>query len=155
MGISSLPFIKVFTNPFHPTNKSFFAKAHKVGWVMGAFLILKRKVFEETGGFDENLFMHLEEVEWCRRIKNQGFKIWYAPQVEAVHLHGASSNFDMRMGFLNEIKGMKYYLKKHYKNFYLITKMFLILGLTFRVVAFSLLGKTQRARIYLEGLSYV
>src|SRR3990167_11505617 len=34
---------------FHPNNKSYFSKAHPVGWIMGAFFMLKRQVFERTG----------------------------------------------------------------------------------------------------------
>ncbi|MDP3758158.1 MAG: hypothetical protein Q8Q86_00405, partial [Candidatus Daviesbacteria bacterium] len=140
---------------FHPKNKAYFSKAHPVGWIMGAFFMLKGQVFEGTGGFDENLFMYMEEVEWCKRILDIGFKIWYVPQIEVVHLHGASTNFDLTPSFLNELKGIKYYLKKHYPHFYLPTKFFLILGLVFRVIAFSLLGKTKRARVYLEGLNVI
>lgn len=140
---------------FHPKGSSYFKKAHQVGWVMGAFFMLKRVVLQKVGGFDENLFMYLEEVEWCKRIKDQGFKVWYVPAVEAVHLHGASSNFDLSVGFLNEIKGVKYFSLKHYKDYYLIVKIFLILGLLLRVIAFSLLGKTERARVYMKGLGVV
>ncbi len=154
LGLSLLPLVSVFIPPFHPRNRSFFSKAHQVDWIMGAFFMIKTEIFEKTGGFDENLFMHMEEVEWCKRINMAHFKIWYVPQVEVVHLHGASSNFDLKDSFLNELKGIKYYLKKHY-SFYLPVKLFLILGLTLRGIAFSLLGKTKRARIYLEGLSYV
>lgn len=155
MGLSLLPLVSVFVPPFHPRKKSFFSKAQRVGWVMGAFFALKREVFEKTSGFDENLFMHMEEIEWCKRIDDLGFKIWYVPQVEVVHLHGASTNFDLSHSFLNELKGIKYYLQKHYRNFYLPAKLFLILGLLLRIIAFSLLGKTKRARVYLEGLSLI
>ncbi len=140
---------------FHPNNKSYFSKAHPVGWIMGAFFMLKREVFERTGGFDEKIFMHMEEVEWCKRIKNRGYKIWYVPQVEVVHLHGASTNFDLSASFLNELKGINYFLRKHYKHTYLPVKLFLIFGLILRVVAFSVLGKTKRASIYTEGLKVV
>lgn len=140
---------------FHPKNKSYFSKAHPVGWIMGAFFMLKREVFEVTDGFDEKLFMHMEEVEWCKRIREKGFKIWYVPQVSVVHLHGASTNFDLSSSFLNELKGIKYFLNKHYRHVYLLAKLFLIFGLIFRVIAFSLLGKTKRARIYMEGLKVV
>lgn len=140
---------------FHPKSRSFFSKAHQVGWIMGAFFMLKREVFEKTSGFDENLFMHMEEVEWCKRIADLGYKIWYVPQVEVTHLHGASTGFDLSSSFLNELKGMKYYLKKHYPNSYLPVRFFLILGLTLRIIAFSLIGQTKRARAYMEGLSIV
>lgn len=155
LGLSLLPMVNQLIPPFHPKGKNFFSKAHKVGWVMGAFLMLKRKVFKTSLGFDENLFMHMEEVEWCKRIKNLGYKIWYVPQVEVVHLHGASTNFNLTPSFLNELKGIKYYVLKYYHSYYLIIKLFLILGLILRTIAFSILKKTDRAKIYLRGLSYV
>ncbi len=151
LGLGFLPFI----SQFHPRSKSFFSKAHKAGWVMGAFFMLKKEIFDKTHGFDENLFMHMEEIEWCKRINSSGYKIWYVPQIQVVHLHGASSRFDLSTSFLNELKGVKYYLNKHYLSYYPIAKMFLIFGLILMVVAFSLLGKMARARIYMEGLSVI
>lgn len=151
LGLGWMP----FTATFHPKNRNFFSKAHQVGWVMGAFLALKREVFEKTHGFDENLFMHMEEVEWCKRINDSGYKTWYTPQVEVIHLHGASTNFDLTSGFLNELKGIKYYLLKHYPKLYLSVKIFLLAGLVLRFLAFSILRKPGRARIYREGLTVV
>lgn len=150
-GIKSMPFVPAF----HPVRKSYFSKAHQVGWVMGAFFALKRKVFESSGGFDENLFMHMEEVEWCKRIKDLGYKIWYVPQVEVVHLHGASTNFDLSDSFLNELKGVKYFLKKHYPVFYLPLKLIIWKGLLLRIIAFSILKKPIRAEIYKKGLGLI
>ncbi len=154
-GLSRLPLLSKLIPAFHPIGKSYFSKARQVGWVMGAFFMFKRQVFENTGGFDENLFMHMEEVEWCKRIADKGFKVWYVPAVEVIHLHGASTNFDLSPSFLNELRGIKYYILKHMKSFYLLLKVVLILGLTIRVVTFSLLGKTKRARVYIDGLSTV
>ena len=155
LGLSLLPFKNQLVPPFHPNDKNYFSKAHQVGWIMGAFFMLKREIFEETDGFDENLFMHMEEVEWCKRIKAVGYKIWYVPAVSVIHLHGASTNFDLAPSFLNELKGIKYFSLKHYNSFYLLVRFFLIIGLILRVIAFSLLGKTKRARVYVEGLSVV
>ena len=155
LGLSLLPFFNMIVSPFHPKEKKYFAKAHKTGWIMGAFFMLKKKVYDVTGGFDENFFMHMEEVEWCKRIWQKGYKIWYVPQVEVVHLHGASTNFDLNASFSNELKGIKYYLKKHYGVYYFILKPVLILGLILRMIAFSLLRKNKRARVYLEGLKAI
>jgi len=154
-SLGFIPFVNKIVPPFHPRNKGYFSKAHKVGWVMGAFFAIRRKVFNSTLGFDENLFMHMEEVEWCKRIKDNKFKVWFVPQIEVVHLHGASTNFDLSPSFLNELKGIKYYLKKHYSLYYLLIKIFLLAGLLLRVVIFSLLKKFQRAKIYMEGLSVI
>ncbi|MBI2337675.1 glycosyltransferase family 2 protein [Candidatus Daviesbacteria bacterium] len=155
LGLGVFPLVSSFLSPFHPRDKKYFSKAHKVGWIMGAFFMLKRKIFDSTGGFDEKLFMHMEEVEWCKRIKDKKYKIWYVPQVSVVHLHGASTNFDLSPSFLNELKGIRYYLQKHYNFLYLPVKLFLIKGLILRIAAFCVLGKTKRARIYMEGLKVV
>ncbi len=152
-GLALLPVLKSI-NPFHPKNKPYFAKAHQVGWVMGAFLMLKRKVFEGVGGFDENIFMYLEEVELCKRMRDKGYKIWYVPTFEAIHLHGASSP-DNSNALLNELRGIKYYFKKHFKNWYFIIKIALFKGLIFRIIIFSILRKTARVRIYREGLKVI
>lgn len=157
LGISLIPGMREFTNPFHPNYQSFFKSPTvvPVGWISGAFLMIKKEVFERVGGFDEKIFMYLEEVELCKRIKEAGFKIWYAPNIAVTHLHGASSKFDSTLAFVNELKGLRYYLKKYHPGSYWLVKMFLILGLILRVMVFSLLGKTQRARAYVKGLPYV
>lgn len=155
LGLSNLPLFNSLIPPFHPKEKKYFSKAHRVGWIMGAFFMLKRRVFEKTGGFDENLFMHMEEVEWCKRIRDRGYKIWYVLQIEVVHLHGASTNFDLSTSFLNELKGIKYYLLKYHTILYLPVKVFLIFGLILRVIIFSLLAKTKRAKVYVEGLKVI
>jgi len=155
LGLSLIPFIGRLVTSFHPRDRKFFSKAHQVGWIMGAFFMLKREIYSKVGGFDENLFMHMEEIEWCKRIKDQGYKIWYVPHIEAVHLHGASSSFDLSASFLNELKGIRYYLKKYYKSFYWPMKLFLIKGLILRVLVFSILGKTKRAKVYMEGLKII
>ncbi|MBI2020562.1 glycosyltransferase family 2 protein [Candidatus Daviesbacteria bacterium] len=154
MGISAIPALKRVTHPFHPTLKSFFAKAHQAGWITGAFFMLKREVFEKTQGFDENLFLYMEEVEWCKRIQDRGFKIWYNPNFEVTHLKAASSDFDPNLALVNELKGLKYYFNKH-SSIYFLIKIFLILGLILRVITFTLLGKTKRAKAYVDGLSMI
>ena len=63
----------------------------QVDWVPGAFSIIRRSVLDETGYFDENFFLYYEEVDLCRRIKNNGYEVWYWPDVEVVHYGGESS----------------------------------------------------------------
>ncbi|HUR85626.1 MAG TPA: asparagine synthase (glutamine-hydrolyzing) [Solirubrobacteraceae bacterium] len=64
--------------------------------VAGAFMLLPRRIFEQTGGFDERLFLYGEDLEWCRRIGQQGGRIRFYPQATVVHHEHAST--DMRMG---------------------------------------------------------
>lgn len=155
LGLSLVPGLAPLTTPFHPNYKEFFAKEREVGWIMGAFFMVKKEVIEKVGGFDEKIFMYLEEVEFCKRIKNGGFQVWYVPEIKVIHLHGASSNFDNSPAFIQELKGLKYYFGKYHQASYGVVRIFLVLGLVLRIIAFSLLGRTKRARAYVEALKLI
>lgn len=73
-----------------------YEEERDVDWVAGAFMLLPRKVFEQTGGFDERLFMYGEDMEWCYRIRDRGWRIRYYPDASVVHVDHASS--EMRWG---------------------------------------------------------
>lgn len=60
------------------------------GAVMACFLI-PRKIWERIGKLDEGTELYLEDVEYCRRLKNAGIPIYYIPQAVFDHHHGASS----------------------------------------------------------------
>jgi len=63
----------------------------EVDWLAGAFLLLRRELFEQSGGFDERFFMYGEDSEWCMRLGNLGYTILYAPRVGVVYHVGAVS----------------------------------------------------------------
>lgn len=142
-------------NPFHPKSKSFFEKEREVGWVMGAFFMIKKQVFEKLKGFDEDIFMYMDEVDLCKRAKIKGFKVCFTPSVEVIHLHRASSKDNPENAFTRELTGIKYYFEKYYPKHYPFTRVFLFLGLILRILAFSLLGKINRAKAYARGLKVV
>lgn len=68
-----------------------YAEERDVDWVAGAFMLLPRRVFEQTGGFDERLFMYGEDLEWCHRIHDRGWRVRYYPDASIVHVDHASS----------------------------------------------------------------
>lgn len=142
-------------NSFHPKSKDFFEKERQVGWVTGAFFMVKQEVLDKAGGFDESIFMYMDEVDLCKRINMMGFKICFTPDIAVTHLHRASSKEAPERAFVMELKGIKYYFQKYYSGIYPFLRLFLVLGLIFRIIAFSLLGKTKRAGAYVEGLGVV
>lgn len=56
-----------------------FSKVQFVDWVIGAFIAVKRDVYEKTEGLDEKYFLYCEDMDWCTRIWNSGYKIMYYP----------------------------------------------------------------------------
>lgn len=60
-------------------------------WIPGAFSIIRREALGEEI-FDEKFFLYYEEVDMCLRLKSDGWKILYSPEIEVIHLGGASTS---------------------------------------------------------------
>jgi GT2 family glycosyltransferase len=68
-----------------------------LGGLYGAYVLLKREVYEETGGFDPDFYMYCEETEWFRnRIERTGFRIAFCHQARVFHIGGASDTEGLR-----------------------------------------------------------
>jgi GT2 family glycosyltransferase len=63
-----------------------------VDWVSGAVMLVRREVFDATGGFDERIFMYGEDMEWCMRIRDLGWRITFVPDRCVVHLEHKSAD---------------------------------------------------------------
>jgi GT2 family glycosyltransferase len=68
-----------------------YSEEADVDWVAGAFMLMPREVFEQTTGFDERLFMYGEDMEWCYRIRDRGWRIRFYPDARILHVDHASS----------------------------------------------------------------
>jgi GT2 family glycosyltransferase len=51
----------------------------------GTFIVARREIFETVGGMDESFFILFEDVDWCRRIKNAGWRIVHLPSASLIH----------------------------------------------------------------------
>jgi GT2 family glycosyltransferase len=65
--------------------------ARDVDAVWGAAMMVRREVFEQTGGFDERIFMYGEDLEWCMRVRDAGWRITFTPDCRIVHLNHKSA----------------------------------------------------------------
>jgi len=59
--------------------------------VSGALMLLPRAVFARIGGFDEGYFLHCEDLDLCRRVRDAGLRVVCANDVCVVHVKGSSS----------------------------------------------------------------
>lgn len=63
---------------------------HEAEWLGGACLLVRRAALDSVGGFDEEFFLFSEEVDWCYRFRQGGWKVLFYPGAEVVHVIGAS-----------------------------------------------------------------
>lgn len=61
-----------------------------VDWAVGAAWLMRRTAIDEVGGLDERFFMYAEDLEWCWRASMMGWKVWFEPEAEVVHVGNAS-----------------------------------------------------------------
>jgi len=58
-------------------------------WLLGAFLLLRRSMLDELGGFDEGFRLYGEEIDLCYRAAKAGWERWYVPAAAVVHRSSA------------------------------------------------------------------
>ena len=63
----------------------------EVDWVPGTFTIYRRHMLTQTGLFDERFFIYYEETDLCLRAKKNGWKVFFVPDAEVVHVGGGSA----------------------------------------------------------------
>lgn len=93
-----------------------FEKAHLCDWVSGAAMMIRMEVIKEVGLLDEGFFLYFEEVDYCRRVKNNGWEIWLEPNSIISHLEGQSTgnNSSIKRKGTYWFKSRRRYLVKHY-----------------------------------------
>lgn len=67
------------------------SEIRKVGDISGAFMLLRREVYERLNGFDPDFFLYCEETEWCRNRISRHYDIVYYPEAAIIHLGGKSA----------------------------------------------------------------
>lgn len=62
-----------------------YSAVQTVDWVIGAFLMVRKEVYNKTNGLDTSYFMYAEDVDWCTRIRACGYEIVYYPLMQIVY----------------------------------------------------------------------
>ncbi|QQG40488.1 MAG: glycosyltransferase family 2 protein [Candidatus Levyibacteriota bacterium] len=89
----------------------------EVDVIPGTAFLVRKKIFEEVGGFDERFFLFFEENDLCMRVKEFGYKIYITPNAKVMHLWGESTK---SLPNTKEIfkKSREYYFQKYFGFFW-------------------------------------
>lgn len=85
----------------------------EVDAICGAFMFARGEVVDEVGLLDEDFFMYGEDLDWCYRTKEAGWKIYYYPQVQVRHWKRASSRQRPRASLRAFYEAMGIFYRKH------------------------------------------
>jgi GT2 family glycosyltransferase len=87
---------------------------HEVFWATGACLAIRSSCFHEVGGFDEDFFAHMEEIDLCWRLKRKNYRFLVAPKSVVYHVGGGTLPYNSpRKTFLNFRNSLFMLTKNH------------------------------------------
>ncbi len=121
-----------------------------VDWVQGSALMARHEVYEQIGGLDEGYVMFSEELDWCKRAKNAGWRVVYFGSMQIIHHGGKSTDQAVahRHIYFQESK-LRYFRKYHGRVTAYFLRAFLLLNYLWQIAlesGKSLLGHKREMR---------
>ncbi len=94
-------------------------ETHTVDSLSGACMVVRGETIKRVGGLDEDYFFYGEDLDWCYRIKEGGWNIYYYPEAQIIHLKGQSSKkiLSSKLIYYMQNSYLIFY-KKHYERKY-------------------------------------
>ncbi len=86
--------------------------------ISGAFMLVRMTAVKEVGLFDEAYFMHCEDLDWCKRFAQKGWRVGFVPEVSVLHDKGVSSKARPIGVLWNLHQGMLIFFDKFYRDQY-------------------------------------
>ncbi len=109
-------------------------ETHEVDVIQGAYFLVRKKVLDDVGWFDEDYFLDGEDIDLCWKIKEKGWKIIYYPKVSITHVKKASkkkpASKEERVRFIKAgVDSMEmFYRKRLWKSYPLALNLLVIVG---------------------------
>ena len=119
---------------------------------MGACMMVKQEIFKQLGGFDEGIFMYMEEIDFQFRAKKQGINIFFYPQAHFIH-QGAGSSRGRETPILNVFRGLIFFYKKNHSQWQLLLLRVILVCKSFlAILLFIVLNKKNDQILYKRAL---
>lgn len=100
-------------------------KVTQSDWVSGACLLTTAKCFNSVGGFDEKIFMYMEEVDLTYRAHKKGYITMFYPQAQFIHLGSASSG-GKTYPVIQVFRGSMYFYIKHFPLWQVVVLQYML-----------------------------
>jgi GT2 family glycosyltransferase len=120
----------------------------EVDAVNGAFMVVRRSAMEEVGLMDEVYWLYMDDLDWCYRFKQRGWKVWYEGSVTAIHVKGGTTVEARKRG---RHRGLRHNVAFHrgmgrfYRKFYAGERPLVDTGIYLAIGAKLLLSASRSA----------
>jgi GT2 family glycosyltransferase len=136
-----------------PGKEHHFSGPVEVETVVGAFMLIRKEVWDKLGGLDERYFFFLEETDFCLRVRRAGFRVMHLPDIRVWHDQGQTAKQISTAARIEYWRSRYAYFRKHRSGG---TRLALRAGLAVRLFADTLvsglltlltLGRSRRWRV--------
>jgi hypothetical protein len=105
--------VSIFPVPSEPT---------RVDWLAGASMLIRARVFEQIGPFDDRFFLYYEETDFCRRALAAGWTTYYVPASKVMHIGSVSTGMKVPQRRMPSywFESRAHYFRKHHGRAYLL-----------------------------------
>ena len=127
-------------------------KRCRVDCVIGAFIMVRRSAVQEVGMLDEQFFLYGEDLDWCWRMREQGWKTSYIPDIHVTHEQGVSASLRPLRSIVHfHLAMLKFYRKHQKEQIPLLFRGLVPVGVSLKLVLSLIrhgLGIRSGARVY-------
>jgi GT2 family glycosyltransferase len=92
--------------------KDSYSGSEEVESINGAALMVRRSMLDKVGLLDEGFFLYCEDVDWCIRMREAGYRLYYLPEAKITHYRGASTKGRRMVGIYH--RSLLRFYRKHY-----------------------------------------
>jgi len=85
-----------------------------VSWVSGALMLVERQAWDNVGGMAPEYFMYMEDVDFCRRVRDAGRRVDYIPSIAALHLEGGGREWIGERALCSTADSYLEYARRYY-----------------------------------------
>ena len=142
-----------------------FDSVREVETVRGCFALLRKEAIEQVGLMDDIYFVYGDDIDWCHRFRQKGWKVLFVPEPKIIHYGGETTKKQLTEQFLFQLYGSKLIFMKKFRSRFsfplacLLTSLFFLLRIPYWLWM-GIVSKNERkeslntAKIYFKGGIY-
>ncbi len=131
-----------------------FREPAPTAYIHGAAMMIPRRIIEEVGRLEEAFFLYYEELDWCERIKNAGYKIYLEPRAKVYHEESIATGKDspLKTYYLNRNRIL--FMRRHYSGLYLMafTVFFVFISTPKNLAKYLIKGQWDHCKAFLRAI---
>jgi hypothetical protein len=137
---------ELFTAKSDEWQRDLHRRTHGTDAVQGSFMLVRRDVLDAIGGFDPDFFLYFEELDWCRRVRDGGYRIVYFRDARVVHatLRRHDDPVVERQAYLSEAL---FVLKRQGRLACALHVLFRHVNVVLGFLVYPLLSRAERAQL--------